>query len=274
VLPRDVELALPKVYPQDDDKGPYKKAPVDDVAPVDDDDDDDTLGNDEDAPQESGSIKAAVNLSWFVNIFLFGAKIVCVYLSGSKSVWASLADSGVDLISQFVLGAAEKYAHKWNKDYPLGRSRYEALGVLACSAIMIAASTEVVQFSALDLYHGMVYKEYPELEVGTAMYVILAMGIGMKGLLWAYCLWANKVAENDTLAALAEDHLNDVFSNIGAIAGAAIAFNVEGAWWVDGMGAIIISTVIIYRWIDIMKEQAQKITGYTAPPEFLSDVSP
>jgi hypothetical protein len=40
--------------------------------------------------------------------------------------------------------------------------------------------------------------------------------IGVKLLLWVYCKWAAKLAaKSGTLEALAEDHLNDVMSNVG-----------------------------------------------------------
>jgi divalent metal cation (Fe/Co/Zn/Cd) transporter len=44
------------------------------------------------------------------------------------------------------------------------------------------------------------------------------------------------------------------------------------AWWVDPLGAILISLVIIYRWGNIMSEQVKKIVGHTAPPDFIIKV--
>jgi hypothetical protein len=52
------------------------------------------------AEKNSRVANLASSASWFVNVFLFVAKVVCVAISGSKSVWAALADSAVDLISQ------------------------------------------------------------------------------------------------------------------------------------------------------------------------------
>jgi len=75
------------------------------------------------------------------------------------------------------------------------------------------------------------------------------------------------------MEALAEDHFNDVISNTAAMITAAVAFHVKGAWWVDPFGAIVISLVIIFRWLSIMKEQVKKIVGHTAPPEFIDRVN-
>ena len=73
------------------------------------------------------------------------------------------------------------------------------------------------------------------------------------------------------IGALAEDHFNDVISNTVAIATAAAAFH-TAYWWIDAIGAILISLVIIYRWVAIINEQVKKIVGYTAPPEFIEQV--
>lgn len=109
----------------------------------------------------------ATRASWVVNIILFLVKLVIAVASASKAVTASLIDSAgevsilnllfyyffilmlyyilVDLLSQAVLSSAEHNRRKLSADYPIGRSRLEALGVLACAAVMIFASVEVIQ---------------------------------------------------------------------------------------------------------------------------------
>lgn len=94
---------------------------------------------------EDASVVFAVRASWVVNVFLLGIKIVCYHISGSKSVLAALADSVVDLVSQMILAVGDYYVNKPSPKYPLGRSRIEALSVLACAAVMIVASVEVIQ---------------------------------------------------------------------------------------------------------------------------------
>lgn len=75
------------------------------------------------------------------------------------------------------------------------------------------------------------------------------------------------------MVALAEDHLNDIMSNIGAAITAALAVQIDGAWWADGGGAILISLVILWRWFDIAKGQVEKIVGSGAPADFVEQLS-
>ena len=92
-------------------------------------------------------VKLAFDLSWLVNVFLLGAKIYAFLTTGSKAVAASLTDSGVDILSQIVLSLMQYFMRTPNKNYPVGRARLEAVGVIACSCIMSVASIEVIQFS-------------------------------------------------------------------------------------------------------------------------------
>ena len=103
-----------------------------------------TEDKDEDE-EEDTSVVFAVRASWFVNVALLLIKAYCYHISQSKAVLAALADSVVDLISQVVLASGDYYASTPSPEYPLGRARIEALGVLSCAAIMIIASVEVIQ---------------------------------------------------------------------------------------------------------------------------------
>ena len=85
--------------------------------------------------------------SQVVNIFLLAAKIYAFVTTGSKAVAASLADSGVDILSQAILALMQHLMNTKHDDYPVGRHRLEALGVIACSCIMSMSSLEVIQFS-------------------------------------------------------------------------------------------------------------------------------
>lgn len=217
----------------------------------------------------SSAEKIATISSWIVNWILLISKLYIVIVSNSKAVTASFADSAVDLASQAILSIAKKYIQKHSPDYPVGRSRLEALSVIGCACIMSMASVEVIQFSIVDLYNGL-NGDYPELNVGLALYVLLGLGTFCKFFLYLYCKYfvRNFRGNNDQIEALAEDHFNDIISNVAAAITAAIAFHTV-AWWVDASGAIVISLVIIYRWSLVMSEQVKKIVGYTAPPEFI-----
>ena len=58
------------------------------------------------------------------------------------------------------------------------------------------------------------------------MYVVLGGGVAAKVVLYFLCISLRH--RSDSMAALAEDHANDVASNIGAIVAAVVAVHVHG----------------------------------------------
>jgi divalent metal cation (Fe/Co/Zn/Cd) transporter len=81
---------------------------------------------------------------------MLGIKVVAFVMSLSKAVAAAVADSVVDLLSQGVLSLADIYSGKHHPDYPIGRSRLEAISVLATASIMSMASVEIIQYSCIE----------------------------------------------------------------------------------------------------------------------------
>jgi cation diffusion facilitator family transporter len=76
-----------------------------------------------------------------------------------------------------------------------------------------------------------------------------------------------------TMEALAQDHFNDCLSN--AVAAFALLCNYYShsqLWFVDPIGAIVISLYIIYSWYMTGKEQIEHLTGRSAPDEFIQEI--
>lgn len=75
-----------------------------------------------------------------------------------------------------------------------------------------------------------------------------------------------------TLEALAQDHWNDALSNgVAAIALCAALWS-KDLWFLDPIGAIIISVYIIYSWYETGKEQIEQLTGKSAPDDFIDEL--
>lgn len=206
-------------------------------------------------------IGAATNASWVVNWILLFAKLYVAIVSNSKSVYAGLADSIVDLISQLVLVIATRHVAVLHEKYPVGRSKLEALSVLACSAIMTVCNIEVIQYASIDLYRGWAKHEYPTLDISNVTLIVLGLGIFLKLVLYIFCKYAMSLSNGsgtDALEALAEDHLNDIFSNMGTVIAVIVTVSSDSLWWIDAMGAIVISLVIAYRWTHLIYEQVSK----------------
>jgi len=75
-----------------------------------------------------------------------------------------------------------------------------------------------------------------------------------------------------TLEALALDHWNDALSNAVAAIALCCALASPDLWFLDPLGAIIISLYIIYSWYETGKEQIEQLTGKSAPDELIDEL--
>jgi divalent metal cation (Fe/Co/Zn/Cd) transporter len=62
---------------------------------------------------------------------------------------------------QAVIGLAEKYMRSADPRFPVGRTRLETVGVVACAVIMTIATIEVIQSAGGDLVSGFLHGASP-----------------------------------------------------------------------------------------------------------------
>jgi len=267
---------------------------------------DDTLTSDESRIKSKSSPlrRMAIDLSLYLNLFILFSKIVAYINTLSLSVLAALIDSLLDVISQLVLNYTEKHSTKSRSSahYPAGAARLEPVGVLTCAALMGMASFEILKESIESLvYDGNVIHEH--LQDGQNMASVYGMSaiVIIKLALYFLCDYSrpskctnantSKISvqnptnnvnnfaarqsvkvSDPTLEALAQDHWNDALSNaIAAIALVAVLIS-KDLWFVDPIGAIIISLYIIYSWYETGKEQIEQLTGKSAPDDLIDEL--
>ncbi|KAA6420570.1 MAG: CDF membrane [Trebouxia sp. A1-2] len=180
------------------------------------------------------------------------------------------ADSFVDIASQAVLAFAQWRMKKLDHKFPVGRTRLETVAVIVCAVIMSIATVLVIRESIGALIDGLAHHNRPALDASAVTFAILGGAVALKIGLYFVCV--SMRSHSATMLALAEDHLNDIMSNLVAIFGVAIASQVPKVWYLDPAGAIAISLYIIYSWIRISKGQVDKILGKTAPPAFIGQL--
>jgi len=206
------------------------------------------------------------------NIILLIVKVVICYLSGSLAFIASAVDSLLDLVSQTIIFCAMRgNANVDERVWPLGRSRLEPVGIVVVASIMGMASLQVVLESFARLVAGIedptqiVSPTVDSLTIG-----ILLMTIAAKFVLYVIC--QRLASTSDTMAALAQDHRNDVLSNAVALLAAWLASKRRSMWYLDPAGAIGISIFIVSNWIVTAREQTDKLVGRAAEAEFTERV--
>mgnify|MGYP002423620312 CR=1 FL=1 len=142
-------------------------------------------------------------------------------MSKSLSVISSVIDSAIDLTTSVILfWAWRKIKNRDRYLYPQGRTRLEPIAIVILSVIMIAASVLVIYESINTIVANTEFftkqnttRTLSAIAMSAFPIVVMVVTAVSKSILFFLCYRV----DTPTMSALAEDHRNDVFSNIVAL---------------------------------------------------------
>ena len=207
----------------------------------------------------------ALKLSFWANVALLVIKAFAAYSSGSLSIITSALDSLLDLISGLILWQTEKSMRKQNKYlFPAGKSRMQPLGIIVFSCIMGTLGFQILIEGVRQLV-GPDHTHHLEDIYGVigVMCTVVLVKFG----LYLYC----RESSSPAVQAYAQDHRNDVATNTVGLATAMLGDRT--LYWIDPLGAILLATYIIHNWALTALENIKAMVGYSAPPEFLTQLT-
>ena len=153
---------------------------------------------------------------------------------------------------------------KLQKQFPVGRRRLEPIGILVFSIIMVVSFLQILQESVTKLLPG------GKKEAATLPPVAIAALAGtvvVKGIIWIGCV---KV-KTTQVQALAQDCKTDVFFNTLSLLFPLIGHQLD-LWWLDPVGAAILSLFIIYDWAETAVKNVARLTGAAVDDRILKKV--
>ncbi|KAF2659048.1 hypothetical protein K491DRAFT_226519 [Lophiostoma macrostomum CBS 122681] len=207
--------------------------------------------------------KADRNAKWInviVNILLLAAKGVAAIWSSSLSLIASLVDSALDLLCTIIIWTTNKLVGwrltRLKKKFPVGRRRLEPLGILVFSIIMVVSFLQILQESVQKLLPS---GDHSTATLPPAAIFSMVATIVVKGTIWIGCARV----KTTQVQALAQDCKTDVYFNTLSLLFPLIG-NKLNVWWLDPVGATILSLFIIYDWAGTCIENVTRLTGEAA----------
>jgi cation diffusion facilitator family transporter len=217
------------------------------------------------AKQEAGDdhlqFQIAVYGSFTANIILAALQIYGAVSSGSLSLFTTMADAIFDPMSNITLILTNRAVkHVDPNRFPSGKARLETVGNIVFCFLMTAVSFILIAFSVRELVDG---KTNTVNNFHLPSVIAVAVAFTTKLCLFLYC-WALK-DKYSQINILWQDHRNDLFIN-----GFGLLTSVGGsklAWWIDPMGAIIISVLISCIWLHTAFSEFLLLVGVTASVE-------
>ncbi|KAH8173652.1 cation efflux family protein [Sarocladium implicatum] len=179
--------------------------------------------------------KIAINCNVVANILLLVGKGFAVLTTGSLSLLASLVDSALDLLCTLIVWTTNKLVlwrlNALKRRFPVGRRRLEPLGILVFSVIMVLSFAQILQESL-----GRLMKHASAEALSIAAIASLVATIVLKGFIGLCC----RPIKTTQVQALAN------------------------VWWLDPLGAGLLSLYIIYDWGHTSFENVVRLSGEAA----------
>jgi cation diffusion facilitator family transporter len=200
----------------------------------------------------------AVYGSFAANIILAGLQLYGAISSGSLSLFTTMADAIFDPMSNITLILTNRAVARVDaRKFPSGKARLETVGNITFCFIMISVSLILIAFSARDLSEG----QFELNDFHLPSVIAVAIAFVTKFALFLYC-WALKDSYSQ-IDILWQDHRNDLFIN-----GFGILTSVGGSkllWWLDPMGAVLLSVLISAIWLRTAFSEFMLLVGVSAP---------
>lgn len=202
--------------------------------------------------------KIAVYASFAANVLLAVLQLYGAIASGSLSLFTTMADAIFDPMSNLTLLACNHAVNRVNpRKFPAGKARIETAGNICFCFLMTSVSFILIAFSVRQLAVG---STSPTGEFHLPSVIAVVVAFATKLALFIYCFaLRNQVSQ---IRILWEDHRNDLIIN-----GFGILTSVGGSklrWWIDPMGAIILSVLISVLWLYTAYHEFQLLIGVTA----------
>ena len=191
--------------------------------------------------------------SIIINVILFILKYWVVVMTGSIAIiadaWHTLSDS---LTSIVVILGAKISSKPADDNHPFGHGRAESVASIIIGVLLFIVGSNFL----FDAIQRLKSKEAAVFTMSAI--VIFILSVIIKEAMAQFSFWAYRKTKSPSLKADGWHHRSD------SIASAIILFSIfigKNLWWIDGVFGIVVSALIIYTAIDIIKEAAQPILG-------------
>lgn len=199
------------------------------------------------------------------NVFLFVVKLIFGVLAGSISIIAdsinNLSDTGNSFVSLIGFKISAKPA---DKEHPFGHQRLEYLAGLIISIVIVVLGANLLVQSIQRIISN-------ESSVYTLWtFIILGIAILLKIYQSYFNYRVGKLIDSITLKATALDSLLDVVATSAVLISSLVSYFF--GWNIDGYMGILVSIVVSYSGIKMIKETTDPLIGKAADKELVHKV--
>ena len=204
----------------------------------------------------------------FINLLLFGIKLLIGILTFSMSIISDAINNLSDMFSCFVTLIGFIFASKKaDAKHPYGHERIEYIAGMIVSFLIICVAVLLGYNSVMTLISGTSETNY-------SIYAFIVLGISILGkiLLGLYYRGIGKVINSVSLKASMQDSFNDCISTGVVLIAALVQYFFPSLWWIDAGMSIAVAVFILYSGIKMVSETASPLVGMSPDSEFVKQI--
>ncbi|MGE5234992.1 MAG: cation diffusion facilitator family transporter [Acidobacteriota bacterium] len=200
-----------------------------------------------------------------VNLAVFAVKLVPGLLIGSVSLIADAFHSLGDVASSVVIVVGFRLASKpSDREHPFGHGRVESVTSFVVSLLLLLTAWEFGKASLDRLLHPRI------MAVSWGLLALLAGTMVLKEWLSRFSRALGTKISSSALIGDFWHHRSDVIAT-GLVILALLASK-AGWLWVDGLGGILVSGIIAWAGVGILKESVDPLIGEAPSPHLLEQM--
>ncbi|MHC4663573.1 MAG: cation diffusion facilitator family transporter [Planctomycetota bacterium] len=216
---------------------------------------------------EVREVKQITWIGLIANILLSGFKIAAGILGRSQAVLAdgvhSLSDTSTDIA---LLVGVRYWSNPPDEKHPHGHRRIETL-ITALIGILLAVVAVFLTYNALATILDK-HKHPP----GIVALIAALISIASKEILYQWTKAVGKRVNSPAVVANAWHHRSDGLSSIPAAIAVGVAMFMPGLYYLDHVGALLVSVLILYAAFKIIWPTFTELSDSSAPPEMVEHI--
>jgi len=214
------------------------------------------------APAETARLTRWVTgLSVAMAAVLAALKALVWLETGSVSVLASLADSGLDFLAALGTFVAVRYAAAPpDAEHRFGHGKAEAFASLVQAGLVFASAALIAQEAIQHLIHPR------PLQRGSWAIGVMVLSTALTGALVFAQTRVLKQAHSVAVTGDRAHYVADVASNLVALAAIAAAA-LFGALWFDAVGGIAVAGVLLWGAVNVFRAASNELLDHELPDE-------
>ncbi len=211
-----------------------------------------------------------VNLGLFSNIILAVLKVIFGITGHSPAL---LAD-GINSTSDVVYYIAAKISLRISvepadSEHPFGHRQMENIAAIIVGSFILTTAVAIFWNSIDSIYEILIKGTLSEKSPPITLVIALST-VAVKIFLTLITRSIGRKTGNNTIKALAFDHMNDVFASLAAALG--IFFSRYGFSWVDPLAGGIVALFILRTGIGIIRESSYALMDTAPRPELKEQI--